>query len=262
MTSIDHATKPTDLGLNRTGIGTAPVESKKTIEGAAAGIPPRSTDLSAIEAARVAFSSVAAPVGTMPPPATLKGAVKTGVQAIKGNRPTVFLDLLGDRLAFERTGVRLYEALAAKLAAAEKTSTTPSRAEIEQIRDEELQHVAMLTAALESLGADPTVLTPTADICGVASSGLMKVLTDPRSTFTHALHAIHIAELADNEAWVMLADLAEELDHDEMAASFRAAVVHEGRHLDSVREWLLSSLEAQAGVEPSLLSPGAEVPAL
>jgi rubrerythrin len=197
----------------------------------------------------------------MPPPATLKGVAKAGVEAVKGKRPTVFLDLLGDRLAFERTGVRLYEALAAKLAAADQTSTLPLRADIDLIRDEELQHVAMLTAAIESLGADPTVLTPTADICGVASSGILKVLTDPRSTFTHALHAIHIAELADNEAWVMLADLAEELDHDEMAASFRAAVVDEGRHLDSVREWLLSALEGQAGIEPSLSAGEANAPA-
>lgn len=252
MSSMDNTTKPTDLGLNRTGIGTAPVESKKTIEGAAEGMPARADGGARLESVRVAFSSVVAPVGTMPPPATLKGMAKAGLEAIKGNRPTVFMDLLGDRLAFERTGVRLYEALGAKLAAADKHVTTPTRGDIDQIRDEELQHVAMLTAALESLGADPTVLTPTADICAVASSGLMKVLTDPRSTFTHALHAIHIAEATDTEAWVMLSDLAEELDHEEMAASFRVAVIDEQRHLDLVREWLMSSLEGQAGLEPSI----------
>ena len=105
------------------------------------------------------------------------------------------------------------------------------------------------------------MLTPTADICAVASSGLLKVVTDPRSTFTHCLHAMHMAELSDSEAWVMLADLAEELDHDEMAASFRVAVIDEGRHLDNVREWLLSALEAQAGVEPSLATGHASAPA-
>jgi rubrerythrin len=260
MSAIEHSTKPTDLGMNRTGIGTSPIESKKTIEGAREGTGPRSFNLSAIEALRVASAS-APPVGTMPPPATVKGAAKAGLEAVKGNRPNVFIDLLGDRLAFERTGVRLYEALAAKLVAADQAPTAPTRDEIEKIRDEELQHVAMLTAALETLGADPTVLTPTADICGVATSGILKVLTDSRSTFTHCLHAMHIAELADNEAWVMLADLAEELDHDEMAASFRVAVIDEGRHLDSVREWLLSALEGQAGVEPSLGTGHASAPA-
>ena len=36
------------------------------------------------------------------------------LQALKGGPPTQFLDKLGERLAFERTGVRLYEALISK----------------------------------------------------------------------------------------------------------------------------------------------------
>jgi rubrerythrin len=259
--TMDSSTKPTEMGLNRTGIATAPTESKKTIEGAEKSGVVRSHDPGAIEAARTALSSQSEPVGTMPPPGSLKGIIKAGAEAMKGRRPTVFLDLLGDRLAFERTGVRIYEAFAAKLAAADPAPTSPTRAEVEVIRDQELQHVAMLTAAIESLGADPTVMTPTADICALATSGILKVMTDARSTLTHALQALHLAELSDNEAWVMLADLAEELGHDEMSASFRLAVVDESKHLDSVHEWLLSALEAQAGIQPSMLAGEASAPA-
>ncbi|HEY0710258.1 MAG TPA: ferritin-like domain-containing protein, partial [Polyangia bacterium] len=130
----------------------------------------------------------------------------------------------------------------------------PTREELRQIRDEELQHVGLLTQAISDLGGDPTAITPTADICAVAGSGILKVLTDPRATLTHALHAIHIAELADNDAWSMLADLAEGMGHEEMAANFRQALADEERHLEYVRTWLTADLEAQAGIESTLPS--------
>lgn len=257
---MSNPKKPTDMGMNRTGLGMSPIEGKKTVEGAQQGTLNRSFDVSALEAVRVAISSTAEPVGTMPPPASLKGVAKAGMQAVKGNNPNVFLDLVADRLAFERTGVRLYEALMAKHAAGDHPRG-PTRAELEQIRDEELLHAGMLTQALERLGADPTALTPSADICAIASSGVMKVLTDPRSTLTHALHAIHIAELTDNDAWAMLADLAERLGHEELAAGFRQALADEELHLQKVRAWLYAAVNEQAGVDAPVVMSDGSLPA-
>ncbi|HEY0711380.1 MAG TPA: ferritin-like domain-containing protein [Polyangia bacterium] len=251
---MSNPKKPTDMGTNKTGIATSPLESKKTIEGAREGSPARSFDVASIEAVRLSQSSVAEPVGTMPPPGSLKGVVKSGIEAVKGHNPMVLLDLIGDRLAFERTGVRLYEAMFAKLEAAERPDRGPAREDVRQIRDEELQHVGLLIQAMEELGGDPTAVTPTADICAVAGTGILKVLTDPRATLTHALHAVHIAELADNDAWGMLADLAEAMGHEEMAANFRQALLDEERHLEYVRTWLTADLEAQAGIESTLPS--------
>ena len=62
----------------------------------------------------------------MPVPGNLKGAAKAAVKALKGEKAAVFLDKLGERLAFERTGVRLYEAVLAKVPAA-RSSKGPSR---------------------------------------------------------------------------------------------------------------------------------------
>src|SRR3569832_1751142 len=49
------------------------------------------------------------PMGSPPPPASVKGMARAGLEAVKGNKASVLLDKLGERLAFERTGTRLYE---------------------------------------------------------------------------------------------------------------------------------------------------------
>jgi hypothetical protein len=249
---MSNPKKPSDIGANRTGIAASPLDAKAAVEGAQQGSPPPSFDTSAIAKVRVDLSSTVEPVGTMPLPATLKGAVKAGVDAIKGKNPIVFLDQLGERLAFERTGVRLYEALLVKLAAAHEHVGGPTQAELEEIRDQELDHVGILWNAMQGLGGDPTAITPSADIAAVASGGVLKVLTDPRTTLAEALSCILIAELTDNDAWLLLADLAERLGHESLASEFRRALADEEVHLERVRRWVAAAVDRQAGLEPEL----------
>jgi len=182
--------KPTDIGMNRTGIKASPVDSKKTIEGAQQSKLVDPGDATALADERIEWSNAAEPVGTMPPPGSVKGVLKTVMEKLKGNEPNVFLDKIGERIAFERTGVRLYDALLCKLSAAHLHEGGPTREEVEQIREEELQHFMLLTETMESLGGDPTAMTPCADITAVASSGILKVLADPRTTLTQCLDAI------------------------------------------------------------------------
>jgi hypothetical protein len=47
----------------------------------------------------------------VPPPTSMKGMAKSALQALKGEKATVLIDKLAERLAFERTGTRLYETL-------------------------------------------------------------------------------------------------------------------------------------------------------
>jgi rubrerythrin len=251
-------TNPTDMGTNRTGIASSPRDSQKLIEGARQGVPRASYDLAALGAERVSFNEEAEPVGTVPPPASLKGAIKAVGKALVGEKATVLIDQMSARLAFERTGTRLYEALLSKLEAASTHPGGPSRTELEEIRDEELAHAALLASGLIRLGADPTSMTPAADVTGVASEGLLKVLVDARTTLTQCLEAILIAELADNDSWAMLVTLADKLGQNELVAEFREALLEEEDHLDRVRGWLLASLEGQAGVSgeaPSAAPP-------
>lgn len=60
---------------------------------------------------------------------------------------------------------------------------------------------------------------------------------DPRTTVTQSLHAILIAEMADNSGWEMLIALAEDQHHDAIAADFRTALQHEREHLQQVQAW-------------------------
>jgi len=186
----------------------------------------------------------------MPPPASPKGAVKAIVTAVKGKHATVFLDLIGERLAFERSGARLYEAVLVKLAASDAGDGRPEREDLEAIRDDEIRHFGLLRDALISLGGDPTAVTPSADVSGVAAMGLVQVVTDPRTTLTEALKTLLIAELTDNDSWLILCDMAERLGEAELAASFREALEQEEHHLARLRTWVSADLDTQAGLEP------------
>jgi rubrerythrin len=240
--------KPTDMGRNRTGVAASPVDAKQLVEGAADGVPTAliSEGLSRV---RAEIAADAEPVGTMPPPTSIKGVAKTMTEALKGQKATVLLDQIAERLAFERTGTRLYEALISKLAGADPHPGGPTEADLEQIRDEELAHFQLLKSAIESLGGDPTAVTPSADLVGVASSGLIQVLGDPRTTLNEGLKAILIAELADNEGWQNLIELASGLGQEEMANRFQTAADDEEDHLARVRTWVATGVQGEAGLD-------------
>jgi rubrerythrin len=240
--------KPTDIGANRTGIATSPIDSQRLTAAAKEAAPSSPGDATLISAVRVEYERDSEPVGTLPPPVTVKGVVKTVVGAVKGENANVLIDKLGERLAFELGGTRLYEALIAKLAAAQPHAGGPTREALEEIRDEELKHAGILMRAIERIGADPTALTPCADVTGVIAEGLVQVLTDPRTTLTQCLNAILTAELTDNASWELLAELAAGLEQDELAEECRLALAEEEVHLARVRGWLSSAVLGQAGI--------------
>jgi rubrerythrin len=231
--------EPTDLGMNRTGIGTSPIDSKemaKTAEECTLAPPGDESEITKLRMSYITTSSVQ---GTMPPPATLKGAVRAVVEGLTTN-PAVFLDKLGERLAFERSGVRLYDGLLAKYDALGSYDGGPSRELLREFHDEELRHFHVLKSALESLGGDPTAITPSANVASVEAMGIMQVITDPRTTLAQSLHAILVAELADSEGWELLIELATKSGHDGMADDFRDALRAEEKHLAYVRQWVVN----------------------
>jgi len=242
------------IGMNRTGIGLSPILSSEMLEGSAAGniTPSVETGERRIGQVRKDYADQKEPVGSMPPPSSLKGVTQTAVEVLKGQRPTVFLDRLGDRLAFERTGVRLYEALCDKFDALGSWEGGPSRADIVAIQQDELRHFELLRKALEELGADPTAVTPSADVSGVEALGVLQVVADPRTTLPQALHAILTVELVDNDSWRMLIELSKVFDQKELAARMIGALRDEEVHLLRVRSWLFEEarLAARRELEP------------
>ncbi|WP_437808827.1 ferritin-like domain-containing protein [Sorangium sp. So ce1078] len=247
--------KQITIGTNTTGIATSPIDSKELIEFAQA-IPPSSPGSEADAAAvRSEYARESGTVGSVPPPVSLKGMVKAAGELIQGRPPALLIDKLGERLQFERSGTRLYEALIAKHDAEGSFEGGPTRADLEAIRDDELRHFALLKRAIERLGADPTAMTPSADMIGLASAGVLSVAVEPRINFGQSLQALLVAELTDNDSWRMLIDLATAYGQDDMVAEFRVAEQHEARHLELVRGWLSCKLALEARGEPTTTTP-------
>jgi hypothetical protein len=235
---------PTDLGMNRTGIDMSPIDAQELVRAVAASRPSSQGNEDTLAEYRSRYVKDADPIGSVPLPGTMKGAVKSGIQKLVGNHPEVFIDKLGARLAFERTGTRLYDALLSKcLIRSDEVKGLPLD-ELREFREEEARHFILVKA----LGADPTAETPGADVDAVASIGLMQVLTDPRTSVAQSLHAIHIAELADHDGWQLLVKLADRLGHNDMARDFHKALVEEERHLATIHELMERACMNEAGV--------------
>lgn len=130
--------KPEDMTtrgkINKTGIGTSPRLAREMIEGAEKTVPSTMGNGEHAANVRVEYIEEAEPIGSVPPPTSLKGLLKSAGQAITGKKPTVLLDRVAERMAFERTGVRLYEGLLTKYDALGSFDGGPSRADLELFR--------------------------------------------------------------------------------------------------------------------------------
>ncbi|GHG87560.1 ferritin-like domain-containing protein [Comamonas sp. JC664] len=239
-------TTTSDMGRNRTGVATSPIDSADITQEAQKHPPSHLGDSSLIGKVRQIYARESEGLGSVPPPASLKGVAKTAMDAIKGAKPTVFIDKLAARLAFERSGTRLYEAALVKFDVYGGWEGGPTREGLEKIYNDELSHFLMLTDALKTLGADPTAMTPSADVTAVVSQGLPLLMLDPRANMRQSLEALLVAELTDNACWELLIELARGLGHDTLADRFQLALDSEVQHLQWVRGWLAAGVSDEA----------------
>lgn len=230
---------------NRTGTSLNPEDTAELVE-VTEIVPPSSPgDGGIIAALRNEYASEGEVLGHLP------STAEKPMRGKKGDLAATLMDKMGERLAFERTGVRLYEALLSKLDAPAPigpSENAPKRSDLERICRQEHEHFQLMTEAIASMGGDPTAMTPAADVTATLSSGLPKVLLDPRATFTQCLDAILVAELADNAGWELLAEIAEANGQDDLARQFRSALETEHEHLELVRGWIM---EANLAGEPA-----------
>jgi len=219
---------------NRTGMQTSPELAEEIIEGANSATPSSEGGAEDIAEYRVDYIAEGFPIGSMPMmPASEEGEAEEEEAGM-----AVFLDKLSERLAFERQGTRLYEALLNKCQMLGESAPGPTLEDIEHIGSEELEHFLLINRAITEIGGDPTVQSPCADVAGVASMGILQVLTDPRSSLAQCLQVMLTAELTDNDGWQLLIKLADNLGFDDVKAEFETALAHEEEHLQNVRNWL------------------------
>jgi hypothetical protein len=200
----------------------------------------------------------------------MKGVLKTGMAKLKGGAPSIFMDKIGERIAFERGGTRLYDALITKyqgvqalgeevLVPAEQLPAADGSmgvigipgeaplATLMRIRNEEHAHFRMLGEAMMKMGGDPTAQTPCADVTATSTMGILQVVTDPRTTLAQCLNAMLTAELTDNAGWELLIQLAEDAGESELAGRFLGALAQEQEHLAIVKGWLTLLVTKGAG---------------
>lgn len=236
----------TGLGPNRTGLHRSPTPGRDLLDTPVGQPVPPGAGRAQAEL-RAQYLAEAGPLGSVPVPTTLKGIASTGMEALKGLRAQVLIDRMAARLAFERGGVRLYDALIRKHEAAGHPALESGSAEtLREFRAQELAHMNLVADAIESLGGDSTAQTPAADLVGIESMGFVQVVSDPRTSFLQSLHAVLCAELTDVAGWDLLATLADEMGQERLAASFRGALAEEERHLRTVRAWHLQLTLADA----------------
>jgi rubrerythrin len=225
-------------GTNLTGLAAAPQRSQEMLTGMEEFPPSSEGSAEDLALVRIAYAKEVEPLGSVPPLVHAKGKGKSAAKAMKGEQLLLFMDKLGERLAFERTGTRLYEALVSKHDAFGSFTGGPSREALEHIRQEEYQHFTLLQSVIEQLDGDPTAVTSSANLHATAARGIQMVIVDPRTTLLQSLEAILIAELADNACWEALIELAQEAGKDTFVQQFQEALRNEQDHLDKVQAWL------------------------
>jgi rubrerythrin len=225
-------------GTNLTGIAAAPQRSQEMLTGMDEFPPTSQGSAQDVAQVRIAYAKMAEPLGSVPLPTGFKDKMQTAVKAVKGESPMLLMDKLGERLAFERTGTRLYEALVSKYDAFGSFAGGLSREDLEHVRQEENRHFTLLQAAIEQLGGDPTAITPSANLHATAAHGINMVIVDPRTTLLQSLEAILVAELADNACWEALMELAKGAGEDALVRQFQQARRTEQEHLEKVQTWL------------------------
>src|SRR5690606_35377363 len=180
----DEALSETGPGtLNRTGVNTSPEMALDLIREAQRTPPDPPGDARMLAEYRGEYIREKTVIGSKPVPAV---SGRNRIPAADG-AGSIFLDTLGERLAFERQGVRLYECLIGKVMHIGMVAGGPTLEDLEHILEEERKHFLHLQRAVIGAGGDPTVQTPCADIAGVLSQGILQTVADPRTTVAQCL---------------------------------------------------------------------------
>lgn len=152
------------------------------------------------------------------------------------NSPDKLVDLLSERLSFEQSGVKLYDAVIGKMRASGDPFMASLLGEMEAHRRQEQEHAVWLEQQIVSLGGDAENKSDSARVAETETQGIEQVIIGGRDgEFAHMFHALLTAELVDNAGWELLLELADEANDVEARAEFKKRLFEEEDHLMLVR---------------------------
>jgi len=145
------------------------------------------------------------------------------------------IDLLNERLAFERTGVRLYDRMLLRMRLTEDREIGRMIDRMQRYRDEEREHEEWLEGQIRDLHGDDHMPTEKSVLVLAETQGIERVVQrDP--WLQHDFHALLTAELADTAGWDLLVRVAEEFGDREARREFKQRHREELEHVLFVRK--------------------------
>ena len=152
----------------------------------------------------------------------------------KRNKDKV-IDVLCERLCFERSGVKLYDKILERMRQSSEPNIQKMMEQMQEHRDQEKEHEEWLEGCIRKLGGDDKQLTEKARLVTEESKGIEEVIMkDPE--LPHLFHALLAAELVDNAGWDLLVQLADEADDTPAKKEFKKRLHEEEEHLILMRE--------------------------
>jgi bacterioferritin (cytochrome b1) len=150
--------------------------------------------------------------------------------------PAKVIDLLNERLAFERAGVKLYDrCIEVMRGMASDEDVQRMLPEMQEHRDEEKEHEEWLEAQIRGLGGDAHAETGKSRLVTRESKGIEEVVMSD-AELPHLLHAMLAAELVDNAGWDLLAQVADEAGDGKAKREFKRRLHEEEDHLLFIRK--------------------------
>jgi bacterioferritin (cytochrome b1) len=145
------------------------------------------------------------------------------------------IDVLNERLAFERAGVKLYDRILEVMrTTANDENVARMLPEMQEHRDEEKEHEEWLEAQIRALGGDAHAETEKSQLVTRESKGIEEVVMSD-AQLPHLFHALLAAELVDNAGWDLLVQLADEAGDRAAKREFKKRLHEEEDHLLFVR---------------------------
>ncbi len=157
------------------------------------------------------------------------------MEKLASHDKTKVIDVLTERLAFERAGVKLYDRVLQVMRGAGDENVARMLPEMEEHRNQEKEHEEWLEEQIRSIGGDAHTETDKSRLITRESKGIEEVVMSD-AELPHLFHALLAAELVDNAGWDLLVQIADEADDSEAKREFKKRLHEEEDHLLLLRK--------------------------
>ena len=160
--------------------------------------------------------------------------------ALTADELGAFLLKVGERLYFEKTILKGYDALISKceLFSADLLPAELDIIDLVEIRSQKHRFVKLLASTLEGLGGEGLSERPPSGSLLLAITGVCRAIEDVTAGIEQSLECLLIAELADDEGWDLLICDCDDLGLAGLSASLDSVQEISESHTEMVREWI------------------------